>query len=78
MGVVTGVVKIVAGKVLCKLGEVETSARFRVGLGFSLCAVPSRSHCIPNFRGARFTEHMGEILVDFMTTELLIYIYIIY
>ena len=66
------------GKVLHKLSEVVTLAMFGVGLGFSLCAAPSRSHCIPNFRGVRFDGSLGEILVNFLTIELLIYIHIIY
>ena len=71
-------VMIVTGEVLHKLSRVETLARFGIGLGFSLCAMPSRSCCISNFRGARSDRSLGEILVNFLTTELLIYIHIIY
>ena len=36
-------------KVLEYLGKVVMTARFIIGLGFSLCAAPSLPHRIPNF-----------------------------
>ena len=77
---ISNLVMIVAGEVLHKLGEVETLARLGIGLGFSLYTAPSssRSRCISNFRGVRSGRSFGETLVDFLTTELLIYIHIIY